>query len=157
MNWWRQRSARERLGLVAVCALFAAVVLFLALEPLLEERRRLSAEIPGLREDLAWMQAHLGEARRLQEPVTEDGPPELSPARVETLLEETGLRRQVSAMQPLTGKGILISFDGVNFADLLALISRLQDEGFARVTDTRVSGLGDQDGRVMAELKLLPR
>ena len=62
-----------------------------------------------------------GRGRRLQEPVTEDGPPELSPARIETLLEKAGMRRQVSAMQPLTGQGILISFDDVNFADLLRL------------------------------------
>ena len=157
MNWWRQRSARERLGLAAAAALFAALALFLALEPMLEERRRLSGEIPGLREDLAWMQARLGEAGRLGEPAAVDGQPALSPARVETLLEEAGLRRQVSAMQPLAGQGILVSFDDVNFADLLALISRLQDEGLARVADTRVSGLGDQNGRVMAELKLLPR
>ena len=156
MNWWRQRSSRERLGLVAVCTLCAVVVLFLALEPLVEERRRLSGEIPGLREDLAWMRAHLGEAGRLREPVAEDEPPELSPARIETLLEEAGMRRQVSAMQPLTGQGILINFDDVNFADLLALISRLQDEGLAHVAETRVNGLGGRNGRVMAELKLLP-
>ena len=157
MNWWRQRSARERLGLAAVCTLLSPVALFLALEPRVEDRRRLSDKIPGLREDLAWMQAHLGEARRLREPATEDEPPELSPAKIEALLEEAGMRRQVSAMQPQAGQGILISFDDVNFADLLALISRLQDEGLARVTATRVNGLGDRNGRVMAELKLLPR
>lgn len=157
MNWWRQRSARERLGLAGVCALCTVAALFFALEPLVEERHRLSDEIPGLRDDLAWMQAHLGEARRLREPVTEDEPPELSLARIETLLEQAGMRRQVSAMQPLTGQGILVSFDDVNFADLLALISRLQDEGLARVADTRVDGLGDRNGQVMAELKLLPR
>ena len=157
MNWWRQRSARERLGLVAAGALLAAVALFLALEPLVQERRRLSGEIPGLREDLAWMQARLGEAGRLREPVMQDDPPELSPARVETLLQQAGLRRQVAAMQPLAGQGILVSFDEVNFADLLALIARLQDEGHARVAETRVNGLGAQNGRVTAELKLLPR
>ena len=156
MNWWRQRSARERLGLAAACALVSAVALFLALEPRVEERRRLSDEIPGLRDDLAWMQARLDEAGRLREPVTEDEAAELSPARIETLLEQAGMRRQVSAMQPQAGQGILISFDDVNFADLLALISRLQDEGLARVAGTRVNGLGDQSGRVMAELKLLP-
>ena len=154
MNWWRQRSARERLGLVAVCALLSAVALFLALEPLVEERRRLSGEIPGLREDLAWMQAHLGTARRLSGPVLEGEPQALTPARVETLLEEAGLRRQVSAMQPLAGQGILIRFDDVSFADLLALISRLQDEGRARVAGSRVSGFDDRNGRVMAEVTL---
>lgn len=157
MNWWRQRSARERLGLAGVCALCTAAALFLTLEPLVEERHRLSDEIPGLREDLAWMQAHLGAARKLRKPATEDEPPELSPARIETLLEEAGLRRQVSAMQPLAGQGILVGFDDVNFADLLALISRLQGEGLARVADTRVNGLAGRNGRVMAELKLLPR
>ena len=157
MNWWRQRSAREKLGLVAACALLSVVALFLTLEPLVQERRRLSDELPGLREDLAWMQAQLGEARRLREPVTDADRAELSPERIEALLEVAGLRRQVSAMQPQAGQGLLISFDDVNFADLLALISRLQDEGLARVTDTRVNGLGDQSGRVMAELKLFPR
>lgn len=157
MNWWKQRSPRERQGLVTVCAALSAVALFLALEPLVEERRRLSGEIPGLREDLAWMQAHLNEARRLRAPVTEDEPQELSPARVEMLLEAAGMRRQVSAMQPLAGQGILIRFDDVSFADLLALISRLQDEGRARVANTRVSGFDDRNGRVMAEVTLLSR
>ena len=153
---WRQRSSGERLGMVSVCALLSAVVLFLALEPLVEERRRLSGEIPGLREDLAWMQAHLGKAGRLRGPATEDEAQALSPALLETLMEEAGMRGQVSAMQPLAGQGISIRFDDVNFTDLLALISRLQDEARARVTNTRVSELEDRNGRVMAELTLLP-
>ena len=161
MNWWRQRSARERLGLVAAGVLLSAVALLLALEPLLEQRRRLSAELPGLQEDLAWMQAHVNQAEMLRKATAagarEQAQPALSAARVETLLHEAGLREQLSAMQPGAGQGVALSFDKVSFPDLLALIARLQDEGHARVTGMRVTGLRDRNGQVMAEVTLLPR
>ena len=161
MNWWRQRSARERLGLVAAGVLLSAVALLLALEPLLEQRRRLSAGLPGLQEDLAWMQAHVNQVETLRQATAagarEQAQPALSAARVETLLHEAGLHEQLSAMQPGAGQGVALSFDKVSFPDLLALIARLQDEGHARVTGMRVTGLRDRNGQVMAEVTLLPR
>lgn len=164
MNWWRQRSARERLGLVAAGALLPAVALLLALEPLLEERRRLSAGLPGLREDFAWMRAHVGEVKQLRKSAAagarEQAQPGLSASQVETLLHDAGLREQVTAMQPDVdagaGAGITVSFDEVGFADLLALMARLQDEGHARVTGLRVSALKARNGQVKADLTLLP-
>lgn len=161
MNWWRQRNARERLGLAAVGVLLSAVALFLALEPLLEERHRLSEDLPGLQEDLAWMQAHVHQIEPLRKAAAAgeraSAQPALSAARVETLLQEADLHKQVSAMQPVAGQGIAISFDEVGFAGLLALIARLQDEGHARVAGMRVTGLQDRNGQVKAKLTVLPR
>lgn len=161
MNWWRQRNVRERLGLVAVGVLLAAVALFLALEPLLEDRRRLSGELPGLQADLAWMQAHAEQVETLRRTAATDAqepaPSALSAARVEALLQEAGLHEQVAAMQPVSGQGIAVSFDEVGFAGLLTFTARLQDEGQARVTALRVSGLQDHNGQVTAQLTLLPR
>lgn len=161
MNWWRQRNARERLGLVAMGVLLAAVALFLALEPLLQERRRLSGELPGLQADLAWMQAHAEQVETLRRVAATDSQepasPALSAARVEALLQEAGLREKVSAMQPVAGQGIAVSFDEVGFAGLLAFTARLQDEGQARVTAMRVRGLQDRNAQVTAQLTLLPR
>jgi len=160
MNWWRQRSARERLGLVAAGALLLVVALLLALEPLVEERRRLSAGLPGLQEDLAWMRAHVGEVQQLRKSAAasarEQAQSGLSASRVETLLHEAGLREQVTAMQPQADEGITVSFDDVGFADLLTLMVRLQDEGHARVTGMRVDRLETRNGQVAAELTLLP-
>lgn len=141
--------------MVAAAAL-SAVILFLVLEPLVDERHRLAAELPRLREDLAWMEAHADRAKKLSAPGVTAGQ-QVSPAQVETLLQETGIRQQVAAMQPMTGQGMQLSFDSVNFPDLLVFISRLQDEGYARIGSTEVYGTGAYDGQVMAELKLLPR
>ena len=154
---WQQRSAREKYGLFAVPAAVVAVVLFLLLEPLVDERRRLSAELPRLRDDLAWMESHVGQARQLNAPAVNGGTQAVSAARVEALLQEAGMRQQVSAMQPLPEPGLLLSFNEVDFADLLVFVSRLQDEGYARVSGARVSGTDAYNGRVTAELKLLPR
>ena len=81
----------------------------------------------------------------------------VSPARVEALLQEAGIRQHASEMQPLAERGMRLSFNEVNFPDLLVFISRLQDEGYARVTGMRVNGLEGYNGLVTAELKLLPR
>ncbi|MDE0156621.1 MAG: type II secretion system protein GspM [Gammaproteobacteria bacterium] len=160
MNWWRQRNARERLSLVAAGALLLVVALLLALKPFLEERRRLSAGLPGLQEDLAWMRAHVGEVEQLRKSAAagarEQAQPGLSASQVETLLHDAGLREQVTAMQPQADAGITVSFDEIVFADLLALVVRLQDEGRTRVTGMRVNALEARNGRVKAELTLLP-
>ena len=134
----------------------SAVILFLLLEPLVEERRRLSAELPRLREDLAWMEAHVDKAKKLDVPAVTAGG-QVSPAQVETLLQETGIRQQVAGMQPMAGQGMRLSFNSVNFANLLVFISRLQDEGYAHIGSTEVNGTDAYDGQVTAELKLLPR
>lgn len=156
MKWWRQRSSRQKQVLMVASASLSAVVLFLLLEPLVEERRRLSAELPRLREDLAWMEAHVDKAKKLSVPAATEGQ-QVSPAQVESLLQQTGIRQQVAGMQPLAGQGMQLSFNNVNFPDLLVFISRLQDEGYARIGSTEVNGTGAYDGQVTAELKLLPR
>ena len=103
MKWWRQRSSRQKQALMVASASLSAVVLFLLLEPLVEERRRLSAELPRLREDLAWMEAHVDKAKKLSVPAATEGQ-QVSPAQVESLLQQTGIRQQVAGMQPLAGQ-----------------------------------------------------
>jgi len=170
MDWWRQRSARERLSLTAAGVLLLVVALALALEPLAAERRRLSAGLPGLQADLAWMQAHVAEVEQLRQSAATaeqaPAPARLSAAQVEALLHEAGLREQVSALQPQIGAGInagvnagggagiTIGFTEIGFADLLALMLQLQDTGRARVTALRVQAGDARNGQVTAELTL---
>ena len=66
------------------------------------------------------------------------------------------MRKQVGDMRPLAERGLLISFNGVGFSDLLEFISRLQDDGYGRVASTRVNGVEGQSGLVTAELAILP-
>ena len=165
-DWWRQRSARERLSLTAAGVLLLVVALALALEPLAAERRRLSAGLPGLQADLAWMQAHVAEVEQLRQSAATaeqaPAPARLSAAQVEALLHEAGLREQVSALQPQIGAGInagdgagiTIGFTEIGFADLLALMLQLQDTGRARVTALRVQAGDARNGQVTAELTL---
>jgi len=66
MQWWRERAPREQALLGGGAVVLLLTVAYLMIEPVLEERRRLAAEIPQLRQDLAWMQEHLAEVQRLR-------------------------------------------------------------------------------------------
>lgn len=157
MKWWKQRNTREKRSLLVGFALLLAVALFLLLEPMAVERRRLSAEIPQLRADLDWMRAHVDEAERLHVPLAVGEQQGVSAALIETLLQEAGIRRHISKMQPVDKQGLLLGFNDVNFADLLGFMSGLRDKGYARVSETQVNRIEGREGRVSAELKLLPR
>ena len=159
-DWWRQRSVREKLGLGVALSLLVAAVLFLLLEPVADERRRLSAELPELRDNLAWMKAHAAEVRRLRLPATgvgEEAERGVSPARVEVFLQATGLQEQVHDMQTMAGQGLVISFKDIVFGDLLEFISRLQDEGYLSIARARINKVEGRNGLVTAELTLVPQ
>lgn len=156
--WWRLRTVREKQGLGVALSLLTATVLFLLLKPVADEHRRLSAELPELRDNLAWMRARVGDVKRLRMPVTvvgEDAERGVSPARVEEFLHAAGLQEQVRDMQPTTGHGLVISFKDIVFGDLLEFISRLQDEGYGSVARAKINKVEGRSGLVTAELTLV--
>lgn len=157
-DWWRLRTAREKQGLGVALSLLTATVLFLLIEPVADEHRRLSAELPELRDNLAWMRAHVDDVKRLRRPATmvgEEAERGVSPARVEEFLHAAGLQEQVHHMQPMTGHALVISFEDIVFGDLLEFISRLQDEGYGSVARARINKVEGRSGLVTAELTLV--
>lgn len=157
--WWQARAPREKrlLGAAAIALLGAA--LFSALAPRLEERRRLAAELPGLRADLAWMEARVAVVNRLRAAGGEAASAELgagpgvSAAGVEEVLRALGLREQVSGLRP-GGEGLAIVFNEVAFSDLALFVSRLQAAGQGRVVSAQVDRLEGRSGAVSASLTL---
>lgn len=158
--WWQARAPKEKrlLGLAAIALLGAA--LFSALAPRLEERRRLAAELPRLRADLAWMEARVAVVNRLRaadgaasaEPVVGPG---VSAAGVEEVLRALGLREQVSGLRAGGEQGgLAIVFNEVAFSDLALFVSRLQAAGQGRVVSAQVNRLEGRSGAVSASLTL---
>ena len=159
-DWWRLRSVREKLGLGVALSLLVAAMLFLLLEPVADEHRRLTAELPELRDNLAWMRAHIADVKRLRLPVSvvrEEEKRVVSPARVEEFLYAVSLQGQVHDMQPMAEQGHVISFKDIVFGDLLEFISRLQDEGYVSVGRARIDKAEGRSGLVTAELILVPQ
>ncbi len=156
LDWWRQRTVREQSALAALGALLLLSLLFLALEPVAEQRRRLAAELPGLRADLAWMRANLAAARELGKTAGKDGAAGIpaAPAHIEELLRAAGLPRQAAAMHPLGERGMRLSFSEAGFGNLVEFMHRLQEEGRGRVVGAQLRRVEEQDGVVAGELTL---
>lgn len=159
--WWQARAPGEKrfLGAAAIALLGAA--LFSALAPRLEERRRLAAELPQLRADLAWMEARVAVVNRLRAAVGEAASaesgagPGVSAAGVEEVLRALGLREQVSGLRPGGEQGgLAIVFNEVAFSDLALFVSRLQAAGQGRVVSAQVNRLEGGSGAVSASLTL---
>ena len=135
------------------------VMIFLVLEPVVRERQRLSAEIPQMRADLAWMKAHSADVKRLRGisgPTSDAADHAFSPAKIEEILRAANMQDRLSHLQPLAEGGINIRFNEVVFSELVEFIFRMQDSGHVRVAGVQVKKVEDKNGLVTAELVLLP-
>ena len=157
--WWQLRTSREKLALSVTAMSLLFVMIFMVLEPVVKERQRLSAELPQMRADLAWMKAHSADVKRLRgisESTSDEADHAFSPAKVEEILRAVNMQDQLSHLQPLAEGGINISFNEVVFSELMEFIFRLQDSGHVRVASVRVKKVENKNGLVTAELVLLP-
>jgi type II secretory pathway component PulM len=135
------------------------VVGYLGLEPYLEERRRLEQRLPELRQELAWMQDHVAEARALAGEGNAAAAPqqgELTPAVVEGSLRRAGLAESLDGLRP-QGEGVRVVFKGVTFPELLGWLRTFQRRNGAVVHGARIERAEGGEGRVQARLTLGPR
>jgi type II secretory pathway component PulM len=153
--WWRERTVREKAVLVTGTAALSLIIVYLVLEPVVQERQRLQAEIPILREDLNWMQEHAGELQGLLGGTGAESKV-LSLALVEEALGNAGLKQQVIDLRPTVNQAIRLSFDQVAYADLVVFLSRLRQQSGARISEATIRRLEDRDGMVAASLLLAP-
>ncbi|MFA9462056.1 type II secretion system protein GspM [Thiohalorhabdus sp. Cl-TMA] len=157
-TWWRERAPRERALLIGGGAALVLVVFYLILEPRLQERQRLAAEIPQLREDLAWMQRHLSQAKQLGNRAGPGGGEgeerSLTPALVEESLRGSGLNERVTALRPSGGRGIQVAFDQVPFPELATWLRQLRNRSGAEVRKARFERLAGKEGVVKVDLVL---
>ena len=158
-EWGAERAARERVALVIAAVALVITVGYLALEPALQERRRLAREIPKLRQDLAWMRGHVNEIRRLQAQsgsAAEPGAGSLTPAVVESSLRGAGLAEKLEGLRP-EGNGVRLVFERIAFGKLLDWLRSFQRQTGAVARGAQVERIPDAPGQVKARLTLAPR
>jgi type II secretory pathway component PulM len=157
LDWWQQREARERYLLAGGLAFVIGLALYLALEPSINERSRMRAEIPRLQADLLWMQAHVAELKSLMleddEKLDNDNK-NLSLASVQAVLNGLALQDAVAEMGPTANQRINLNFNDISYPDLVELMYQLRDKTGARVQSAQFSRLENKPGSVQASLIL---
>jgi type II secretory pathway component PulM len=157
-DWWQARAHRERTVLVSGVLLVLCVSIWLIMEPVIQQRHRMLAELPKLEQDLSWMQDNVEQVNRLRggNNAATTGKTALSVALVEEIMRDTGVHEQVSELRPTSGQGVMVKFSKVAYSQLMEFLFRLKDRAEVRVSLASISRLQDQAGMVEASLSLSP-
>jgi len=153
LYWWRARLPRERAVVGGGLFILIVVVAYLFFEPVVDERRRMVEAVPALRDDLIWMQAHVDEIVRLQkrsEPTGAGNAQVLTPAVIEEMLRQAGLKNTVSELRSDTTSSVSVAFDEVVFADLMVFFRQLNRRKNTRIRQAVIRRLPEQPGEVEA-------
>ena len=156
-EWWQERSRREHLVLTGGFTILIIIIAYLLLEPVLQEREGLAEAIPGLRADLAWMQAHSGEMRELLDNNRLGGDtnrPLLSLSLVQTTLRETGLLDFVVDLSGTTQNGISLNVSDVAFSDLVQFLYLIRSRTRGAVKSAEITRSDEDQGIVTANIVL---
>jgi len=156
--WWQERPQRERVALVVGGLAVLATAVYLMLEPVIQERQRLAAEIPQLRQDLGWMQEKLDTVQRLQQQSAQGktaASRTLTPAMVQAAVRRAGLQEQMAGLRTTGGEGVRVTFEQAPFAAVTEMLQDLKRRAGAQVTQARIDRLPESEGQVKAELSLM--
>jgi len=156
--WWQQRAPRERHVLAAGAALLLITIVYLLIEPVIQQRARMQAEMPRLQEDLAWMQQQVAAIEQLRgsRGTVNTATSGLTISLVEELLRESGVHAQVSDLRPGSAQSVVLRFNQVAYPQLMELLLKLRMRASARVSLASITRLQDQPGMVEASLTLSP-
>ena len=133
-------------------------IIFLMVEPVIHERHSMVAQIPQLREDLAWMKRHLNELQQLRDagmPVATEKITNLTPMVVEDALRHVGLLSVVTGLKPGKQHGIEINFEKVEYEALIEFLFDLKEHSNARVSLARIVKMENAPGMVSATISLV--
>lgn len=158
LTWWQSLGRREKLMIGTGLIVLAITVIFLILEPVMKERQRMAAEIPRLREDLAWMKDHAEEVQRLRVsdlPVSGGIVKVLTPVAVENALSRAGLQDKVSDMKSGKNQEVMITFEEVSYGNLVEFLYDLNQYSGAEVSFARINQVREKSGVVKAGLTLV--
>lgn len=139
LRWWGGLQSRERRILGAGgTVLVLALVWLLAFEPAWNGRRKLAAELPALRGQLAKMEGLASEARRLSGQASQgaDSPQQLKIA-LERSIEAAGLKGAVSQLT-VAGELIDLRFKDVAFVAWLGWFDTALRETRLRAVDVAI-------------------
>lgn len=156
-DWWRSRDTRERYVLGGGVVIVLIAVIYLLLEPALNERNRMQEMIPQLQADLLWMQTHAPELKAiLNQEAPEPGRnnDNLSLATVQGLVNDMSLQEMVNELRPAANRTIYIDFSEINYPVLVDLMYRLRDETGSRIVKARFVRKDNRPGVIQAALTL---
>lgn len=138
IQWWRTLALRERRMVIAAAAVVAlAFVYLLCFEPAWTGRTRIAAQLPGLRSQVAQMEAMSAEARRLTALPAAGGQPPAVRQQLEASISEAGLQPFVSQLTS-SGELLDVRFKNVPFAKFLDWLAAAQRDTRLRVVDASV-------------------
>lgn len=139
LRWWGSLQPRDRRMLAIGGGVLALVLGYLvAFEPAYQGRIRLEKELPGLRGQLAQMDALSAEARRLAGQATQgaDSPQQLR-TQLESSIAAAGLKGSMSQLT-VSGELIDLRFKGVPFTTWLAWFDTALRETRLRAVDIAI-------------------
>ncbi len=152
---WQLLVPRERRMLLSGALLLAALLVYFVLyEPASDGRRRLAAELPTLRTQLASIEQLAGEARRLAAAPAQNESPQRVKTQLEQSVDAAGLKPALAQLA-LAGELFDVRFKGVSYAAWLAWLDSAVRETRLRVVDvavTRETGPGLVSARVTLEM-----
>lgn len=153
VEWWQSRAQRERYAIFGASLAMLITGGFLAFEPLLDERARLKASIPGQQADLAWMRAHIAQARHYASRAAGGGQVRFSAASVRAGLATAGLEGQATRVgEPRPGR-VVVGFDAVGHAALIDWLAKLEGDGDSRLAQADIRALSARPGQVEASFE----
>lgn len=134
--YWLARTEKERRYLtVGGATVLGALVYSLFVAPALEERDRLNAQLPQLRQEAARMQAlslQAGELARLPAPTA-------APMSKESLTASLVARSLSAESVSMTGETARVQLNGVSFANLFAWLDAQRRENRIEAQDVAVT------------------
>ncbi len=150
-GFWSERSARERLALLAAVAfVFAAALYAFLWEPGLAARKALAVTLPQLRaqvQDMRWQREEIARLRKQLGSATRSGD-------AASLLRASVARTSFSAAAPriesLPNSQVRLRAESVQFDAWVSWLGELQRELGLRLESCRVVAL-DQPGMVQVE------
>jgi general secretion pathway protein M len=156
--WWEGLAARERrIIMVAGGALLLAALFLFVLEPALERRADLRAQLQELVNEHAWMEAQAPavRARAAAPGVAEAARPGSSPLGVvDVSARAAGLGPALRRVRPLES-GVEAELEGAAYATLLRWLGTLENRHGLRVESLSLDR-GPEPGRVNSQLRIEP-
>lgn len=132
MSFWTGLNPRERLlfgwGLFA---LIATILYIFILEPRYQRLSVLRLQVPTKQSDLAWMQAQVESNAALKTGVRNTASAQRLPLLtiVETTSTKSGLRRNITRMQPAQNGAVRVWFNEVQFNPWINWLDVLRNQG----------------------------
>ncbi|NNM01524.1 MAG: type II secretion system protein M [Gammaproteobacteria bacterium] len=158
MQWWQERTTRERLIVAGGGILVLLSMLFLmVIEPLHTESDRLRIRIARQQADLDRVRAAAAEAERLRasggdQAVTAAGGSLVS--FLDQSLNQGGLRQYLSRLSPGSAGNVRVQFDSLPFDQLIEWLTGIATEQGVRVEEITLNRQQDQPGQVRAGVTL---